>query len=64
MKVKNLVVTAPGNISYSRTTKYGKKICVVVDNHITQMFKKICFINHYLKGKHTWTVSVQSISNV
>ena len=38
-------MTAPGNISYSRTTKYGQEICVVVDNHIAQMFKKNRF--HY-----------------
>ena len=37
VKVENLVVTAPANKSYSRTTKYGKKRYVVVHNHITQI---------------------------
>ena len=28
-QIKNPVVTVPGNRSYSSTTKFGKKICVV-----------------------------------
>ena len=37
VKIENLVVPAPANKSYSRTTKYGKKRYVVVHNHLTQI---------------------------
>ena len=33
-QIENPVVTVPGNRSYSSTTKFGKKICVVGDSHI------------------------------
>ena len=32
-QIENPVVTVPGNRSYSETTKYGKKICLVGDSH-------------------------------
>ena len=40
----------PGNRSYASTTKYGKKICVVGDSHISRI-KKNLFNNSVRNGK-------------
>ena len=50
MQIENPVVTVPGNRSYSSTTKYGKKICVVGDGHIRQI-KRNLFNNSLCEGK-------------
>ena len=44
------MVTVPGSRSYSSTTKYGKKICVVGDSHIRQI-KRNLFNNSLCEGK-------------
>ena len=49
-QIKNPVVTVPGNRSYSSTTKFGKKICVVGDIHIRPI-KRNQFSNSLQKGK-------------
>ena len=36
-QIENPVVTVPRNRSYSGTTKYGKKICLVGDSHKKRM---------------------------
>ena len=50
MQIENLVVTVPGNRSYSVTKKYGKKICVVGDSHIRRI-KRNLFNNSLYEGK-------------
>ena len=49
-QIENLVVTVPGNRSYSITTKYGTKICVVGDCHIRRI-KRNMFNNSLCEGK-------------
>ena len=49
-QIENPVVTVPGNRSYSSTTKYGKKICVVGGGHIRQI-KRNLFNNSLCEGK-------------
>ena len=44
------MVTVPGNRSYSSTTKFGKKICVVGDSHIRRI-KRNLFNNSLCEGK-------------
>ena len=48
VQIENPVV--PGNKSYSSTTTYGKKICVVGDSHIRQI-KRNLFNNSLYEGK-------------
>ena len=50
VQIENPVVTVPGNRSYSSTTKFGKKICVVGDSHIRRI-KKNLFNNSLCEGK-------------
>ena len=49
-QIENPVVTVPGNRSYSSTTKFGKKICVVGDSHIRRI-KRNLFNNSLCEGK-------------
>ena len=49
-QIENPVVTVPGNRSYSSTTKFGKKICVVGDSHIRRI-KRNLFNNSLYGGK-------------
>ena len=44
------MVTVPGNRSYSSTTKFGKKICVVGDSHIRRI-ERNAFNNSLYEGK-------------
>ena len=44
------MVTVPASRSYSSTTKYGKKICVVGDSHIRRI-KRNLFNNSLCEGK-------------
>ena len=50
MQIENPVVTIPGNRSYSSTTKYGKKICVVGYSHVRRS-KRNRFNNSLCEGK-------------
>ena len=49
-QIENPVVTVPGNRSYSETTKYGKKICLVGDSH-KKRIKGNLFHNSLHEGK-------------
>ena len=49
-QIENPVVTVPGNRSYSSTTKFGKKICVVGDSHIRRIERNV-FNNSLYEGK-------------
>ena len=50
VQTENPVVSVPGNWSYSSTTTYGKKICVVGDSHIRRI-KRNLFNNPLYEGK-------------
>ena len=49
-QIENSVVTVPRNRSYSSTTKFGKKICLVGDSHIRRI-KRNPFNNSLYEGK-------------